>query len=38
LDGHARLSDRLATLGGAIRIASPAGAGTALVADVPLGA
>jgi PAS domain S-box-containing protein len=32
------LSDRLATLGGAIRIASPAGAGTSLVAEVPLGA
>src|SRR4051794_24887627 len=32
------LSDRLATLGGAIRVTSPRGAGTTLVAEVPLGA
>jgi signal transduction histidine kinase len=30
------LGDRLATLGGAIRIASPPGAGTTIVAEVPL--
>jgi signal transduction histidine kinase len=31
------LGDRLATLGGTVRIASPAGAGTTIVAEVPLG-
>jgi hypothetical protein len=32
------LLDRLATLGGTIRVAGPAGGGTTLVADVRLGA
>ena len=36
--GMRGLLDRLATLGGTIRVASPAGAGTTLVAEVPLGA
>jgi PAS domain S-box-containing protein len=34
--GMRGLSDRLATLGGTVRVASPAGAGTTLVAEVPL--
>jgi PAS domain S-box-containing protein len=36
--GMRGLLDRLATLGGTIRITSPAGAGTTLVAEVPLDA
>jgi signal transduction histidine kinase len=32
------LCDRLATLGGTVVVASPPGAGTTLVAEVPVGA